>query len=118
MRWRCAERPGQVSEADGELCERAYQASEVDGTLRERAGQVTSGQGGSGQRKGIVARAGREVAPRAVVRLRHVEMQGSGEEATFSNNELDEMLAMGKKGIGELIAAQRAVLASLLIGNK
>src|SRR3954468_21269952 len=47
-----------------------------------------------------------------------VEMQGSGEEATFSNNELDEMLAMGKKGIGELIAAQRAVLASLLMGNK
>lgn len=47
-----------------------------------------------------------------------VEMQGSGEEATFSNQELEEMLALGRKGIGELIAAQRAVLASLLMGNK
>src|SRR3954463_7486061 len=47
-----------------------------------------------------------------------VEMQGSGEEATFSNDELEEMLTVGKKGIGELIAAQRAVLASLMIGAK
>ncbi|MFL6590943.1 MAG: ribonuclease PH [Chthoniobacterales bacterium] len=47
-----------------------------------------------------------------------VEMQGSGEEATFSNDELEAMLAAGKKGIGELIAAQRAVLASLMIGAK
>jgi ribonuclease PH len=47
-----------------------------------------------------------------------VEMQGSGEEATFSSDELAEMLVLGKKGIGELIAAQRAVLASLMIGNK
>ena len=44
-----------------------------------------------------------------------VEMQGSGEEATFSGTELSEMLALGKKGIGELIAAQRAVLASLMV---
>jgi ribonuclease PH len=47
-----------------------------------------------------------------------VEMQGSGEEATFSNHELEEMLALGRKGIGELIAAQRAVLASLMVANK
>ena len=47
-----------------------------------------------------------------------VEMQGSGEEATFSADELTSMLALGKKGIGELIAAQRAVLASLMIGTK
>src|SRR4051812_3110353 len=47
-----------------------------------------------------------------------VELQGSGEEATFSNDELEAMLAAGKKGIGELIAAQRAVLASLMIGGK
>jgi ribonuclease PH len=43
-----------------------------------------------------------------------VEMQGSGEEATFSNNELEAMLALGRKGIGELIAVQRAALASLM----
>jgi ribonuclease PH len=47
-----------------------------------------------------------------------VEMQGSGEEATFSSDELTEMLVRGKKGIGELIAAQRAVLASLMVGTK
>src|SRR2546423_5468596 len=47
-----------------------------------------------------------------------VEMQGSGEEATFSSDELEQKLAIGKKGIGELIAAQRAVLASLMVGNK
>ncbi|MDP9100160.1 MAG: ribonuclease PH [Verrucomicrobiota bacterium] len=47
-----------------------------------------------------------------------VEMQGSGEEATFSSDELAEMLVLGKKGIGELIAAQRAVLASLMVGGK
>jgi ribonuclease PH len=46
-----------------------------------------------------------------------VEMQGSGEEATFSNNELTAMLAAGKKGISELIAAQRAVLARMMISQ-
>ena len=46
-----------------------------------------------------------------------VEMQGSGEEATFSSTELSEMLALGRKGIGELIAAQRAVLASLMVSS-
>jgi ribonuclease PH len=47
-----------------------------------------------------------------------VEMQGSGEEATFSSEELAGMLVLGKKGIAELIAAQRAVLASLMVGTK
>jgi ribonuclease PH len=44
-----------------------------------------------------------------------VEMQGSGEEATFSSNELAEMLALGRKGIGELIAAQQAALARISV---
>jgi ribonuclease PH len=44
-----------------------------------------------------------------------VEVQGSGEEATFSQSQLDEMLALGRKGVAELIAAQRAVLARLMI---
>ncbi|MGZ5022881.1 MAG: ribonuclease PH, partial [Chthoniobacterales bacterium] len=39
-----------------------------------------------------------------------VEMQGSGEEATFSSAELQAMLDLGRKGIGDLIAAQRAIL--------
>jgi ribonuclease PH len=41
-----------------------------------------------------------------------VEVQGAGEEATFSHAELLQMLSLGQKGIAELIAAQRAVLAS------
>jgi ribonuclease PH len=40
-----------------------------------------------------------------------VEVQGSGEEATFTNQQLFEMLALGQKGIAELIGAQRRVLA-------
>src|SRR3989454_10797995 len=44
-----------------------------------------------------------------------VELQGSGEEATFSNDQLTEMLALGRKGIAELIEAQRNVLARLMV---
>ena len=44
-----------------------------------------------------------------------VEVQGSGEEATFAQSQLDEMLALGRKGIGELISAQRTVLARLMV---
>jgi ribonuclease PH len=43
-----------------------------------------------------------------------VEIQGSGEEATFSGQQLDEMLVLGRKGIADLIVAQRAVLATLV----
>lgn len=44
-----------------------------------------------------------------------VEVQGSGEESTFSQSELDRMLGLGRKGIADLIAAQRAVLARLMV---
>jgi len=44
-----------------------------------------------------------------------VEVQGSGEEATFAQSQLDEMLALGRKGIADLVAAQRAVLARIMI---
>jgi ribonuclease PH len=44
-----------------------------------------------------------------------IEVQGSGEEATFSNDQLTEMLVLGRKGIAELIEAQRAVLARLMV---
>jgi ribonuclease PH len=44
-----------------------------------------------------------------------VEVQGSGEESTFSQAQLDEMLLLGRKGIADLIAAQRAVLARLMV---
>ena len=39
-----------------------------------------------------------------------VEVQGAGEEATFSHEQLLEMLSLGEKGIAGLIAAQRLVL--------
>jgi len=44
-----------------------------------------------------------------------VELQGSGEEATFSGEQLEQMLALGRKGIAELIAAQHAVLARIMV---
>ena len=44
-----------------------------------------------------------------------VELQGSGEESTFSQPELTDMLALGQKGVAQLIEAQRAVLARLMV---
>ena len=44
--------------------------------------------------------------------LHLIEMQGSGEEATFTEAQMLEMLALGKKGVSELIVAQKAALDS------
>ena len=41
-----------------------------------------------------------------------IELQGTGEEATFSETQLAEMLALGKGGVGELLALQQAALAA------
>lgn len=41
-----------------------------------------------------------------------VEVQGAGEEATFSHEQLLQMLSLGQKGIAELVEAQRRVLAA------
>jgi ribonuclease PH len=41
-----------------------------------------------------------------------IELQGTGEESTFSEQQLSEMLSLGKAGIRELLAAQQAALAS------
>ncbi|MGA3265690.1 MAG: ribonuclease PH [Verrucomicrobiota bacterium] len=40
-----------------------------------------------------------------------IEVQGSGEEAAFSEKQLHELLALGKAGIGELFAAQQKALS-------
>ena len=40
-----------------------------------------------------------------------IELQGSGEEATFSEKQLHELLALGRSGICELLAAQAKALA-------
>ena len=42
-----------------------------------------------------------------------IELQGTGEEATFSQSQLADMLALGKAGIGELLALQQTALAAL-----
>ena len=41
-----------------------------------------------------------------------VELQGTAEGATFSRVEMDALLALATKGIGELVVAQRAALAA------
>jgi ribonuclease PH len=40
-----------------------------------------------------------------------IELQGSGEEATFSETQLADLLALGKAGIRELLVAQEKALA-------
>lgn len=39
-----------------------------------------------------------------------IELQGTGEDAPFSRAELDELIALGEKGISELIAMQKSVI--------
>ena len=41
-----------------------------------------------------------------------VEVQGSGEEQTFSETELAAMLVLGRKGIADLIAGQREAISA------
>src|ERR1043166_7980474 len=46
-----------------------------------------------------------------------VEVQGSGEEATFAESQLNQLLVLARRGIAELIAAQRAVLARIMVSS-
>ncbi|MBN2508263.1 MAG: ribonuclease PH [Verrucomicrobia bacterium] len=46
-----------------------------------------------------------------------IELQGTGEEATFDEAQLATMLERGKAGIRELLARQQTALASLAQGN-
>ncbi len=48
---------------------------------------------------------------------RFVEVQGSGEEATFSDEQLTRLLALASKGIGEIAAEQTAFLTRRLLGG-
>ncbi len=45
--------------------------------------------------------------------LEFVEMQGSGEEAVFSHEQMLEMVDLSKKGVQELIELQRAAIRSV-----
>jgi ribonuclease PH len=40
-----------------------------------------------------------------------IELQGSGEESTFTDTQLADLLALGKIGIKELLAAQRTAIS-------
>ena len=40
-----------------------------------------------------------------------IELQGTGEESTFSESQLAEMLSLGKTGIKTLLIAQQEALA-------
>lgn len=44
---------------------------------------------------------------------KYVELQGTGEEAPFSGEQLQELLALAHKGVGELIKIQRDLLVTL-----
>jgi len=44
--------------------------------------------------------------------LEFIELQASGEESVFGNDQLAEMLDSGRKGISSLIAKQREILSS------
>jgi len=46
-------------------------------------------------------------------RGKFVEIQGTGEEATFSRDEMDEMISMAAEGISLLIGYQREVLGDI-----
>ncbi len=46
----------------------------------------------------------------------YVEVQSSGEEAVFSPEQFDALLALGRQGVQQLITAQRAVLGIELEG--
>jgi len=47
-----------------------------------------------------------------------VEIQGTGEEATFSRNQLNELLEAAESGINQLIAIQKEVLGELVLSIK
>lgn len=48
---------------------------------------------------------------------RFVEVQGTGEEATFSQEQLDSLLTLARQGIGEISAQQTAFLSRHLLAR-
>ncbi len=47
-----------------------------------------------------------------------IEVQGTGEEATFSDDELNKMLKLARRGIGQLIGIQRQVAGRNWVFNE
>lgn len=50
----------------------------------------------------------------ATDKLRFIELQGTGEGNSFSEDEMNAMLALARRGISELIEKQREVLSSII----
>lgn len=48
----------------------------------------------------------------------YVELQGTGEEATFTEEQLHELLALAKKGINELIDYQKQVIGTVKLSGE
>ncbi|WP_028976844.1 ribonuclease PH [Sporolactobacillus terrae] len=48
----------------------------------------------------------------------YIEIQGTGEEATFNEKELATLLSLAKKGIHQLIETEKAVLGELIVESK
>jgi len=44
-----------------------------------------------------------------------IEIQGTGERKTFSQEQMDKMLGLAKKGIGELVNLQKGLLSRVLL---
>ena len=42
----------------------------------------------------------------------YIEIQGTAEGHAFRENELQDMLALARKGVGEIVELQRAALSS------
>jgi ribonuclease PH len=60
------------------------------------------------------SKAGVDMNVVATEKGRFVELQGTAEGATFSEEEMQAMIALAKSGIGQLVAKQREVLAPVL----
>jgi ribonuclease PH len=60
------------------------------------------------------SKAGTDMNVVATDKGRFVEVQGTAESASFSEDELQQMLSLAKSGIAQLIEKQREVLAPLL----
>ena len=60
------------------------------------------------------SKAGVDMNVVATEKGRFIELQGTAEGATFSEEEMTKMMTLAKSGIAQLVAKQREVLASLL----
>ncbi|MEA2571764.1 MAG: ribonuclease [Acidobacteriota bacterium] len=60
------------------------------------------------------SKAGVDMNVVATEKSRFIELQGTGENATFSDEDMVAMMALAKSGIGQLIEKQREVLAPIL----